>query len=176
MKIHESSPAGVSSLFIKQQCKAYLETQYWPSVASGTVHESVRCENLEDSTFADESFDLVITQDVLEHILHPDKAFADIHRTLKTGGCHLFTVPLYQRDKTLVRAVEEQGKLVHLHPPEYHGNPIDPNGSLVVREWGYDLPDYIFRHTGMMTTILSLRDRRRGFDGEFLDVVISCKR
>jgi hypothetical protein len=35
-------------------------------------------EDLEALTFPDESFDLVITQDVFEHVLRPAKAFAEI--------------------------------------------------------------------------------------------------
>ncbi|WP_371419407.1 methyltransferase domain-containing protein [Bradyrhizobium sp. CCBAU 051011] len=35
--------------------------------------------------FADDTFDLVITQDVFEHIFRPDLAISDIARTLKIG-------------------------------------------------------------------------------------------
>jgi len=44
----------------------------------------------------DESFDLVITLDVFEHVLRPAKAFAEIARTLKPGGAHIYTVPYYR--------------------------------------------------------------------------------
>jgi 2-polyprenyl-3-methyl-5-hydroxy-6-metoxy-1,4-benzoquinol methylase len=33
-------------------------------------------------TCADKSFDLVITQDVMEHVYHPDRVFYEIARTL----------------------------------------------------------------------------------------------
>ena len=49
-----------------------------------------RCENLEELTFDDNTFDLVITQDVLEHVLNPGKAFKEICRVLKPGGAHKF--------------------------------------------------------------------------------------
>ncbi|MDH3379061.1 MAG: class I SAM-dependent methyltransferase [Gammaproteobacteria bacterium] len=173
--IHESSPAGAASIVLKRDCRRYIESQFWPDVAPGVVHEGVRCENLEASTFADGSLDLVITQDVLEHVLWPDRAFADIARTLRVGGCHVFTVPIYERDQTVVRAVEQNGKINYLQPPDYHGNPIDPNGSLVVREWGRDLPDYIRQHSGLVTIVLGFRDRSLGLDGEFLHVLISRK-
>ncbi len=40
-------------------------------------------EDLENQTFQNESFDIVITQDVMEHIYDPGKAFAEVARTFK---------------------------------------------------------------------------------------------
>lgn len=48
-----------------------------------------RCENLKQLTFVDETIDLHITQDVLEHVLRLGRAFAEIARTLKPGGAHI---------------------------------------------------------------------------------------
>jgi len=56
-----------------------------------------RCENLEALTFANESIDLHITQDVMEHVFHPSKVFKEIARTLKLGGAHIFTVPIVNK-------------------------------------------------------------------------------
>ena len=41
----------------------------------GSEKDGVRCENLEKLTFANETFDLVITQDVMEHVHTPQAAF-----------------------------------------------------------------------------------------------------
>lgn len=59
-----------------------------------------RSEALERQTFADERFDLVMTQDVMEHIFDVEAAFRKIYRTV-----------------------------AHLFPPEYHGNPMSKEGS-----------------------------------------------
>ena len=69
------------------------------------MKDGQRSENLEALTFPDESFDLIIPQDVFEHVLRPAKAFAEIARTLKPGGVHVYTVPYYRGEKTVVRAV-----------------------------------------------------------------------
>jgi hypothetical protein len=60
--------------------------------------------------------------------------------------------------------------------PEYHGNPIDPNGSLVVTEWGWDFCDFVYDHSRLTTTPVRVRDRYCGIDGKFLEVFISRKR
>ena len=57
------------------------------------------------------TFDLVVTQDVLEHVLDPARA-AEIARTLRPGGAHVFTVPWYHQP-TLRRAHRENGVVVH---------------------------------------------------------------
>lgn len=63
--IHESSP---SNDLISRYCNAYSCSQYFEGAEPGTLVNGVRSENLESLTFPDCSFDLVITQDVLEHV------------------------------------------------------------------------------------------------------------
>jgi SAM-dependent methyltransferase len=139
------------------------------------MHRDYRCENLEHQTFPDGSFDLVITQDVFEHVLDPARAFGDIARTLKPSGVHLFTVPWYYWKPTFVRAVKDGEGVRHLADPDYHVNPADPKGSLVVTEWGEDFCDFVERASGMPTTVVRMFDRHRGIEGEFLDVFVSQK-
>lgn len=176
LAIHESSPCGPASDRIARECPGYLASQYFPGVQSGETVDGFRNENLEKMTFADNSFDLTITQDVMEHVLRPDRAFAEIARTLKPGGAHVFTLPLYARMETKVRAVETAGVIEYLDDKEFHGNPVDAVGSLVVREWGLDLTDYIHQSSGMSTATYRSVDRQLGIDGEFLEVFVSSKR
>ncbi len=175
LRIHESSPGGASSEKLARECLHYTPTHYFPEVPSGETKDGYRCENLEEQTFPDESFDLVITQDVFEHILDPARAFAEVARTLKPGGAHVFTVPWYYWKETVVRAVREGDEVRHLKDPEYHGNPIDPGGSLVVTEWGRDLGDFIYLCSGLTTTAIRTIDRRRGIEAAFIEVFISQK-
>jgi SAM-dependent methyltransferase len=175
LRIHESSPCGPASEMIRKRCKGYLGSQYFPDVASGSCRRGVRCENLEKMSFVDREFDLVITQDVFEHVLRPDRAFSEICRTLKPGGAHLFTVPLYQGRKTVTRAVAATEGVKFLQEPVYHSNPVDDAGSLVVTDWGADIIDLIASVSGMESTVFSGRDSRFGIEGEFLEVIVSRK-
>jgi SAM-dependent methyltransferase len=175
LRIHECSPGGAASRELAAECAGYVATNWFADLPAGQYRGEVRCENLESLTFEDEAFDLVVTQDVLEHVLQPERAFAEIARTLKPGGAHVFTVPIYRGRPTQVCAVAGPHGIEHRLPPEYHGNPIDPGGSLVARRWGDDLPEFVLRHSGLPTEIHLVRDRRLGLDGEFLEVCISRK-
>jgi SAM-dependent methyltransferase len=176
LKIHESSPGGASSKKIAREANGYVGTHYFPDVELGTVHNGFRCEDLERQTFPDASFDLVVTQDVFEHVLNPAKGFSEICRTLKPGGAHIFTVPWYPGQETFTRAVRDGAGIRHLATPEFHGNPIDPGGSLVVTDWGSDLFETIDRAGPTTTTVNKLEDVSRGIEGKFLEVFISRKR
>ena len=176
MAIHESSPGGSSSAKLARECRGCVQTHWHPDVPAGSVKDGYRSENLEQQTFPDASFDMVITQDVFEHVLNPARGFAEVARTLKPGGTHVFTVPWYYWKPTLVRAVRQpDGTVRHLAEPDYHGNPIDAKGSLVVTEWGVDLADFVYRCAGLTTTAVHLHDRRQGIEGKFIEVFISRK-
>jgi SAM-dependent methyltransferase len=176
LQIHESSPGGAASDKLQRECKRYLPTHYFPDVPRGTSKNGFRSENLEKQTFPDASFDLVVTSDVFEHVADPAPAFSEIARTLRAGGAHVFTVPWYWWKPTLVRAVPEpDGSIRHLEKPDYHGNPIDENGSLVITEWGPDLCDFIYCASKMTTTAILIRDITMGLAGEFCEVFISRK-
>jgi SAM-dependent methyltransferase len=175
LRIHESSPGGPSSDKLTRECKDYSASQFFPSVPLGTYHDGVRCENLERLTFGDGTFDLVVTQDVFEHVMNPGPAFSEIARVLKPGGAHVFTVPYFFWKKTLVRAVASPDGIKYLEPPDYHGNPIDDKGSLVVTEWGPELIEQIYSNSGMITAIHNLHDVDLGLEAEFLEVFVSRK-
>ncbi len=175
LKIHESSPGGGASDKLARCCPGYTASHYFPDVEPGTEHRGFRCENLEALTFAGETFDLVITQDVFEHLLAPERAFAEIARVLKPGGAHLFTIPWHGFPVSRRRAILDGDTIRHLEPPEYHGNPIDNKGSLVTIDWGQDLFDVIARTSGMTTRLVQPDDPHLGLDHPGLQVFISHK-
>lgn len=175
LEVHESSPAGAASARMARECRRYVATCFFPDVEPGATRDGYRCEDLERQTFGNGAFDLVVTQDVFEHVLDPARAFAEVARTLRPGGAHVFTVPWYYWKPTLIRAHREKGVVVHDQPAEYHANPIDPGGSLVVTEWGCDLLEFIARSSGMRTTVERLFDPGQGICGDFREVFVSRK-
>jgi SAM-dependent methyltransferase len=176
--IHESSPRiGGLSAKLRRECLGYVESQFDAETPLGALSaRGYRSEDLERQTFADGIFDLVITQDVFEHLFDPKAAIREIARTLRPGGAYLMTVPLVNKERpTAWRASLENGAVAHHAPPQHHGSPIDPNGSLVTVDWGYDIAQTLAEASGMATTIECLEDRSQGIQAEYLDVVICRK-
>lgn len=119
----------------------YLNCYFWDDVPRGEEKDGVRSEDLEALTFEDESFDLVITSDILEHVRQPLQALQEIHRVLAPGGHHIFTVPFPYPplEKTRPRVDVSGPEDRHILPPVYHGSPTSPEGSLVYNDFGLDL-------------------------------------
>jgi SAM-dependent methyltransferase len=136
LTIFESSPGGASSEKLRAECSHYVPSHFWPAVEPGTLVQGIRCEDLRRLTLPDGSFDLVVTQDVFEHVLQPDRAFSEVARILRPGGAHVFTVPLSRGSNTFVRAEMTPAGLRHLAAPNYHGNPISAEGALVGNRLG----------------------------------------
>ncbi len=178
MVIHESSPAkrGASER-LRTGCRQYIPSQLLPGVPLGNLVDGVRCKNLEKMTFEDESVDLVVTQDVMEHVLHPSTAWKEIARTLKPGGAHVFTTPLVNKTRPSVARAEtnREGKLIHLLPPVFHGNPISDQGSLVTVDWGFDICEHIFEACGLFTQVIYIDDISKGIRAEYIEVLITRK-
>lgn len=178
--IHESSPGnrGVS-VKLKSVCRKYSASHLYKNLPIGKYHPAhgYRCEDLEKLSFTDGKFDLFITQDVMEHVFKPTKAFKEIARVLKPGGAHVFTVPMVNKDKRSERwaSIGEQNKIVFHHEPEYHGNPIDSEGSLVTMHWGYDITEYILAVSDMHSTIVMIDDIELGIRAEYNEVIVSRK-
>ncbi len=95
------------------------------------------CADITALNFENNSIDLIVSSDVLEHVPAFDKALSESARVLKMGGAHLFTVP--PRASTKKRAVVDAGRIVHLEPPEYHLDPLSAEGILAFWDIGPDL-------------------------------------
>lgn len=176
LRVHESSPSGPSSAKVQRECAGYSASHYFPGRPRGAVVDGWRNEDLEALTFEDGAFDVFLTQDVVEHVLDPERAFAEIARVLAPGGVHLFTVGIHRGKRSLIRARRAaDGSIRHFAPPDHHVNPIDPAGSLVTTEWGLDIIDTIYAASGMRTTVFEMRSDREGLVGEFLEVLVSRK-
>ncbi len=179
LSIHESSPGnrGVS-VKLKEQCKSYTASHYYPNKKKGLIIDGFRNEDLENQTFEDGSFNLVVTQDVMEHIYNPSKAFSEIARTLKTGGAHIFTVPLINKFNNTERWANkaEDGAPIFLKEPEYHDNPVNSKGSPVTMHWGYDIVDLIKEESGLESTVEYINDLHYGVRAEYIEVIVSQKK
>ncbi len=112
----------------------------------GYTINGIRHEDVENLSFSDGELDIIVSNDVFEHVPNPSKAFAECARVLKKGGVMLATLPFHQNeDKSITRAKLINGKLEHILPSVYHGNPVSADGSLVFTDFGWDILDVIKR-------------------------------
>lgn len=148
-----------STLFYK-----WLKTHYPNTIgseflsnelSSGEKKNGFLHEDLMSLSFSNCEYDIVISCDVLEHVFDHKKAISEVYRILKSNGVFLFSVPFYcNRYKNEVRAIKENGRIIHLMKPEIHGNPIDANGSLVFTTPGWEMIDYcksLFQRIDVLT-------------------------
>ncbi len=122
-------------------------SEYREGAAPGSVVDGVRCEDLTRLTYADASFDIVLTSETLEHVPDLSAALGEIHRVLVPGGRHLFTVPLLPGvPTTFSRTLAgPDGRWIHVAPRICH--PGGDVGYPVFTEFGADLPE-VLRHAG----------------------------
>lgn len=105
-----------------------------------TDKNGIRNESIANLTFSSNSFDEILSFDVLEHVPDFAKGFTECFRCLKPGGTLLFSVPFTKEPDTIVRAQIKSGGIIsHLLPPEYHGDPLNAKGCLCFYNFGWDL-------------------------------------
>ena len=145
-KVHEFGFVGAIADILRGQ-SWFSMSEYFESTPVGEVGpKGIRCEDLTQLTFPDESFDIAISQDVLEHVPDPVATFREIARVLRSGGTHIFTVPQdLGLPRSVTRARVTGGVLLHLQPAEYHGDPVRSEGALVFTDFGADLPEIVER-------------------------------
>ena len=119
----------------------YVGTEYIPGVESGKImwcgigSDDLLCMDLQKIPFEDNTFDIVISEEVMEHIQDYNKALDEVYRVLKPGGIYIFTIPLMEGKKTQSRI----GKKKY-----YHG--FAPQLYFVYTDFGDDIIEILNMH------------------------------
>ncbi len=123
-----------------------LYSEFRPGAGLGIEVDGVRNEDLCRLTYADASFDLVLTSDTLEHVPDLESALRETRRILARGGRHLFTVPVVPSRPSSVRraTLAEDGRVVHHVSPQHHAR-----GSGPFRLVGRRADQLVFTDVGM---------------------------
>lgn len=139
IKIFNASANGAIHHFLNG-FPGYNGSEFIENVPSGQVVNGIQCQDIQKTSFLDHTFDVVITEDVLEHVPDPLKACTEIRRILKSGGWHLATIPvLFHLAQSVTRASINDGEICHILSPEYHLDPCRHDGVLVFTDFGKDL-------------------------------------
>lgn len=98
-----------------------------------------RKEDITNLSYSNNSFDLVLHSDVLEHIPDIKKTLDETRRILKPKGVCLFTAPYIPNRKTrqCAKIDKKTGKILYLKAPSFHG--LDTRrDNMVLWEFGKD--------------------------------------
>ncbi len=153
--IYVTASAGSTAAELRRSPRVTL-SEYYDDVPPGTDVKGTLCQDLQNLSFPDERFDIVVSEDVFEHVADYRKGFCEVHRVLKPGGTHVFTIPYDPQSPTLDRFEKRDGVLVPILPIEYHGDSV--RGAIpAITSFGYDLPDKL-TEIGFDTTIRAARD------------------
>lgn len=144
-------------------CQRYdnirLSEYFGPKVAKGSITEKgVMNQDVTDLTFPDCSYDIVLSFDVLEHVPDYHAALREFHRVLDHNGTLLLSVPFVTSSlQSIVRArLNADGEIEHLLEPEYHGDPVNPEGGvLCFYHYGWSLLEDL-REAGFADAFVSL--------------------
>jgi SAM-dependent methyltransferase len=174
LKIHQSSPSLCDALHLKlsKECKDYSYSQFFPDIPNGELNsENIKCADLSNLPYDDNSFDIFLTSDVFEHLWEPKKCLNEIFRVLKPNGIYLMVFPMDRGFLPTEQPVikNNEGIITHLktycgtwkgfiNKPEYHGNPVDNTGSILTYYWGYDVIDFIENNSSFKAEIFFKHD------------------
>jgi SAM-dependent methyltransferase len=129
------------ALAMRSRYPRFMGSEYAPDAAAAKALWPVPAVDITLSPFPDAAFDFVLTNEVLEHIPDLIAGLRDTARILAPGGQLIGTFPFHdQTEATEIYARLTPAGIEHLRPPEYHGNPVDPEGgSLVFQVPGWDI-------------------------------------
>lgn len=135
-----------------QRLPFYSGSEFRDEHDTVTNSPGARSEDLTRLTYPDQSFDLILTSETLEHVPDLSAALREIHRVLAPGGRHLFTVPvLPETRKTYARAtLGPDGSIQDRSPRICH--PGGDWGYPVFTEFGTDLPE-LLTQAGFQTEV-----------------------
>lgn len=128
--------------WLEKRYKNVVGSEYLgDSIPTGCKNESgIRNESVLDLSFEDSQFDYILCFDVFEHVPNYQRAFLECFRCLRPRGALLFSVPFNLNSQSnIVRArVKSNGVVEHYLDPEYHGDPLKPDGCLCYYHFGWE--------------------------------------
>jgi hypothetical protein len=144
MRVYMAEANSVLSNFFADRLgpDSFVCSEYYgPDRRSGEVISGILHQDLQRTSFEDASFDVVITNDVFEHIPDALAAEKEVMRILKPDGVYCFTVPFLpesEHDQVLAE-LKPDGKIQYFAEPQYHSDPIRPaEGILVYRLFSFN--------------------------------------
>jgi len=123
----------------------FIGSEYLPDPGSRAKldarHRDILHQDVQALSFATNSFDLYISNEIFEHVPSIEETLGEALRVLKPGGTLISTFPFrFMHEISLEKARMVDSKINYLTDPEYHGNPVGNGvGSLVFTIPAWDI-------------------------------------
>lgn len=130
--VYELSSYGSTLDFLKHNFSEVQFSEYFPDKNFGDVVNGILNQDVQKLTFKDNSFDIITSNQVFEHVPDDMKAFNECFRVLSKNGAFIFTVPLYTIKKTKKIASILNNEIVFEGLPEYHDSRLGGANSAPV--------------------------------------------
>lgn len=82
-KVHEFSCHGAIYNFLKKPYVNLSCSEYFDGVISGEMNNGVQCQDLQNLTLPSDTFDLMTSTEVFEHVPDDAKGYKEVYRCLK---------------------------------------------------------------------------------------------
>lgn len=127
---------------VMQGVGGYTHSQFLPDLVNGArLADGSINVNLLEIPYGPESFDVIMTSDVMEHVAEDERAHQEIFRCLAKDGAYLFTVPFdpcLHGTKMLTQASGTPNTYFILNR-QIHGDPHSDSGIIAHRIYGQQL-------------------------------------
>jgi len=135
--------------FLSKKYKNIIGSEFLgPDNNPGTIVNSIRHEDMTGLSFQSSSIDHYLSFECFEHIPEYQSAIPEIFRVLKPGGCFLGSFPFDRNvHDNIIKARMENGNIIYLTEPEYHGDPVSEKGILCFTIFGWQVLEE-FRQAG----------------------------
>lgn len=176
IRIFAAEAITAFALRLRGHFARFLGSEYGADDAARRRLYPIPHEDLTALTLPSDSFHLVVTNEVMEHVPDLDAALREIARILMPGGWHVGTFPFrYTCAEGDRRAFLSGEEIIYIKEPEYHGNPVDADGgSLVFETPAWDINDRA-RVAGFCKSHMRfLCSERQGYLSEIKGIFVFC--
>ena len=110
------------------------------NIKSGEIINGIRHEDALALSLASNSIDVIVSNDVYEHVPDIARTFSEASRVLRDNGRLILAIPFQTSEISSRKRAEADGeKINYLEPARYHGNPLSEQGALVFYDFGWDI-------------------------------------
>lgn len=119
----------------------FIGSEYCPTSEAQSRIYPIEHQDLAALTYPANAFDVVVTQEVIEHLPDLFGALSEMARVLRPGGLMLSSMPwhYFSEETTYKARLLAGGEIQLIGEPEYHDDPVDPRGVLVFQLPGWDI-------------------------------------